>query len=298
MSESTINILITAIAGILTALITAIASIITKIQEKRFELEKLKLENELKISRNSRDKYNHKQDNNQQANIRYPEKINTKDIFSQINWIPTIAITLLTAAGTVAIMTFLSSLRSPSLNLLTLETIQFDYADSPTNHGWNIFEGDTTKITFEKISDSTVGNALKISTPSDNFYAMDYDLSPKVKEFGNFIDVVSKFDYDQNSFYTYISMTNASGKTQNGWLKFKIGKDKPLPYQKSTGEPEWLFYVNPVIFPNSDWVKMRIDLIKAVQETYGIDGWTYNKLLKFRIRGNLSIDSVTIFKND
>jgi len=186
---------------------------------------------------------------------------------------------------------------TPELRKMQLETIQFDYADPPMNHGWQLVEGNPQLITFEKLNDATVGNALKISSPSDNIYALDYILSPQSSEFGNSLELVANYYDAQTSFYVYVSMVNNNGDTQSGWLKLKIGKDQALPSQKTVGEQEWLLYVKPEAFLDQNWVQMQIDLTEAVQETFGKDGWTFKKLLRFRIRGNLWIDYITIYEN-
>jgi len=175
-----------------------------------------------------------------------------------------------------------------------LETIQFDYTDSPLNHGWAFIEGDSQKVVFEGINDVTVGKALQITTSDDNFYAIDYQLQSLSKELGNFLEIVANYPDDKSSLYAYVGMTNNNGDAINGWLKFKVGKEKALPSQKTTGEQEWLVYVYPDSFLDQHWVKMQIDLRKIVQETFGKDGWTFQKLIKFRIRGNLWIDSIEI----
>lgn len=186
---------------------------------------------------------------------------------------------------------------TPTPQSMILETIQFEYADPPTNHGWSLVEGDSQKIAFEEINDPAVGNAMKISSPADNIYALDYVLSPQSSEFGNFLEFTANYYDAQSSFYAYVSMTNNSGDMQSGWIKFKIGKDQALPSEKTVGEQEWLLYVTPEAFLDSNWVKMRVDLTKAVQETFGKDGWTFKKLLRFRIRGNLWMDHITIYED-
>ena len=176
-----------------------------------------------------------------------------------------------------------------------LDVIQFDYSDSPINHGWNFSEGDFQKVIFEEINDAAVGKALKITTSDDNFYAIDFDeFSLQGSEFGNFLEITAKFPDQSSSLYAYVSLINDTGDTSYGWLKFKVGKEQKLPSQKTTGEPEWLVYVYPESFLDQNWVKMQIDLNKTVQETFGKDGWSFHKLIKFRIRGNLWVDYIGI----
>ncbi len=54
-----------------------------------------------------------------------------------------------------------------------LETIHFDYTDSPVNHGWEIFDAQPT---WEHLADDFVGSALKISATEN--YAMDKQVAP------------------------------------------------------------------------------------------------------------------------
>lgn len=197
-----------------------------------------------------------------------------------------------TQTAEAKLATQLSSTATIQKNIL--ETIQFDYTDSPTNHGWNFNEGDLQEVIFEGINDATVGKALKITTSDGNFYAIDYELPLQTREFGNYLDIVVKYPDNRSSFYVYVIMTNNNGGKLSGWLSFKIGKEQTLPSQMTTGEQEWLVYVYPESFLDQNWVKMQIDLRKSVQETFGKDGWEFQKLIKFRIRGNLWIDSIVV----
>ena len=183
---------------------------------------------------------------------------------------------------------------TPAKQKNIVATVRFDYTDSPIDHGWNFIEGDLEQVFFESISDATVGKALKITTSDGNFYAIDYELPLQASEFGNFLDIIVKFPDNKSSLYTYVKMTNNNGDTSFGWLKFKIGKEQTIPSQKTTGEQEWLVYVYPEMFLEQDWVKMPIDLEKTVQETFGKDGWEFQKIIKLRVRGNLYIDSIEI----
>lgn len=182
---------------------------------------------------------------------------------------------------------------TPTTQKNILETIQFDYVDSPLNHGWNFIEG-TPYPTFEPVNDGSVGRALKITTPDDNFYAIDYELRPSTKAFGNFVEFVASYPDAKSSLYAFVELTNNHGETSYGWLRFMVGKEKVLPSQKITDEQEWLVYLYPESFLDQNWVKLQVDLSKIVQETYGKDGWLFQKIIKFRIRGNLWIDSIEI----
>ena len=196
------------------------------------------------------------------------------------------------------VLVYMLGLNSPeqTSNLLTLETIQFDYPDSPLQHDWKLVEGNTELIAFTQIVDPKVGNALRITSPEENFYGLDLELNPRVKEFGDYLEVVSRYDDESASIYTYIGMTRIDGAYQTGWLKYKLGEGGPLPSQKTTGENEWVLYLTPESFSNTNWVKLQVDLDQAVHDTYGTDDWSFDKLLKFRIRGNITIDNITIYE--
>ncbi|MBI5294252.1 MAG: hypothetical protein HY869_02170 [Chloroflexi bacterium] len=215
------------------------------------------------------------------------------------NWLITGMVALIFGAigyfiGTVLFGQNTATSVPPSQEKRVLETIQFDYTDSPLNHGWTLVEGDHEKVFFEGINDDTVGKAIKITTSDDNIYAIDYNLTFQTSEFGNFLEVVARYLDDKSSFYAYVRMINNNGDTLSGWLKLKVGKERILPSQKTTGEQEWLVYIYPQSFLDQNWVKMGVDLRKIVQETFGKDGWSFQKIIKFRIRGNLWMDSIEI----
>jgi hypothetical protein len=178
--------------------------------------------------------------------------------------------------------------------LTVLETIHFNYADSPLNHGWIFVDGDPNEVFFEEIDSNTVGKALKITTLADNFYGIDYNLKQTTSIFGNFIEIVANYPDQTSSFYVYVEMKNQKEETMYGWLNFKIGKADVLASQKSTGEQEWLVTIKPEEFLDQNWIKMQIDLEEVVQNTFGKDGWSFETINKLRIRGNISIDSIEI----
>lgn len=178
-----------------------------------------------------------------------------------------------------------------------LHTISFDDTDtiSPLDHGWVWVEGDPKQVVFKKLTDNTVGTALSISTEAGNFYALDYVMPPMAREFGDSFEIVAKFPDPAASIYACVGLSKEAKEARKGWIKFQIGQNMVFPSQKTSGEPEWLLRVPPAELLKGDWAKIRVDLKAATRQTFGTDEWEFNQLLKFRIRGNLSIDYIKVY---
>lgn len=222
----------------------------------------------------------------------------TRILHSPRLWVSLGAFALLATLFSVLLVYLFGLNAAAAPNLVALQTIQFDYSDSPLDHGWDVFDGNAEQITFENIADATVGKAVKISSPTENFYAIDYNINQVASELGDYLELVSRFDGENASLYVYVNMIRSDGsETQDGWLKLKPGKYRFAPSQQSQYSPEWLVFITPVLLPNSSWIKLQIDLRKCVQDTFGVDGWEFAIIRKFRMRGNISIDSITIYQS-
>ena len=179
--------------------------------------------------------------------------------------------------------------------LTSIQKIDFDYQDSPINHGWEIKEDcDETKIAIEHISDSFVDGALKVR--STVYYAMDYRVKPSA-QFGNAIEFVADFENDA-AIYAFVSLEHESNSATTGWLKFIVGDgdSKPVDVDTSVDGGEWQLYIQPTSHIGSNWFLFRVDLEDAVAQTFGNDGWKFQKLDKLRIRGNMALDYISICK--
>ncbi len=173
-----------------------------------------------------------------------------------------------------------------------LQRIDFDYQDSPTNHGWVLLESeaDETQLVIEPISDQFVGNAISISSPVR--YAMDFEVGLAAAQLGRVVEFVA--DLKGNAaIFALVSLERPDGSTLTGWLKLTTGKGQP----KLVDPDEWQLFIEPVSTKGGDWLLYRIDLQDAVMQTFGIDGWKFQQLEKFRIRGDLSLDYIHIFES-
>jgi hypothetical protein len=172
-----------------------------------------------------------------------------------------------------------------------IEKIDFDYQDSPTKHGWTLLESeaDETQLVIEHISDQFVENAISISSPVK--YAMEFEVGSAAAQLGKVVEFAANLDKNA-AFFVYVSLERDDGSTTNGWLKLTIGKGQPAPVDQD----EWRLFIQPVSTKGGDWLLYRVDLQDAVMETFGNDGWKFQQLEKFRIRGDLSLDYIHIFE--
>jgi hypothetical protein len=175
-----------------------------------------------------------------------------------------------------------------------LQKIDFDYTDSPMEHGWSLIEGDISGIVFDPISDNFVGDAIMINSPI--FYGMDYGIKSIIAKKVETMEFVANLEDESASIYAYVGLVRNSGKTSTGWLKFKPGEGNPVltSLQTSEGEDEWLVNIMPVSPLGNQWSQYRINIEDATEESFGQDGWHYQQLLKLRVRGNISIDYISL----
>ena len=178
-----------------------------------------------------------------------------------------------------------------------VQRIEFDYQDSPTRHGWTMVQGeaDETDLAIEHLSDPFVGSAISISSPLK--YGMDHQVGQAASQVGRIVEFVGALDR-QAAVYAWVGLKRDDGTTATGWLQFQVGSERPRSIALGTGsgEDEWLVYIRPVEHIGGDWLLFRVDLSEAVAQTFGGDGWSYEHLEKFRVRGSLSLDYIFIYK--
>lgn len=186
-----------------------------------------------------------------------------------------------------------------SMPLNPIERISFDYQGIPTGQGWKLIEGgdDKTQIVFESISDSVVGNAISIRTLNNYYYGMDYEVRPTASLLGKEIEFVGILESNAD-IYAFVILERDDKTITTGWLKFTPGTGKPQTVFSGagSGEDEWQLFIEPTTRVGGEWLLFRIDLEDAVESTFGKDGWHYQGLRKFRIRGDLSLDYISIYE--
>jgi len=211
----------------------------------------------------------------------------------QVWWVPIIA-ALITVAGLI-IMETIKKVPSPQPPTSTplqkrqpLEKISFDYWDSPDMHGWEIL--DQPPLMYKHITDGFVGESLEIS--SYEGHAIDYRVNSPAAGFGNIIEYVIKPDH-KTMVYTKIKVLSENNTTTKDiWLAFVPGAEKP---KRIYDGDEWTVYITPQQL-GGGWLLYQVDLKEVAKETIETDGWNLEKIIAFRLRGNLSIASITIYK--
>jgi hypothetical protein len=78
------------------------------------------------------------------------------------------------------------------------------------------------------------------------------------------------------------------------WLNISVGNDVPRPV-RSDPLHEWQIFISPEIL-DEGWLSLNINLPQHVNETYGKEGWRFNQLLGFRLRGEMTIAYIAIYK--
>jgi hypothetical protein len=162
-----------------------------------------------------------------------------------------------------------------------LQRIDFDYQDSPKNHGWQI-EGDPS---FSILP----GGVLDM--PLNQRYSMNYDVKPFACA-GTSMEFVARYEADNAAVYARVVIQRQNGSEHKGvWIKFKIGSQLAQPSQD--GSQEWVWYMQPTT-DSSGWAKFKVDLPDVIEQTFG-EGWTYRELKKFRLRGGLKIKHIAVY---
>ena len=154
---------------------------------------------------------------------------------------------------------------------------------------------DEAAITIEHVSDDFVGTAIAISSQIE--YGMDFKVGPAASQFGEVIEFVGSLENDA-AFYAFVGLEKDDGSVTTGWLKFKVGggRSQPVHLGTGTGHDEWQVSTRPLSREADQWLLFRVNLKDAVDQTFGNDGWRFLHLEKFRIRGNLALDYISVFE--
>ena len=175
------------------------------------------------------------------------------------------------------------------------DKIAFSYLpDAVQLHGWRIgVDGPETPLpTIRPLSDPDLGTALSLIGPSGA--RLDYDV-PEPARGSDLIDIVFA-ETGEMTFYVRLSVVRATGK-RSVWLAILPdtpgGTSEPKPL--GNGENEWHCYVRPTPGPGR-WSVMTVDLRDAVTRTFGKEGWTFDQLLGFRVRGTTYLGRIGLLR--
>jgi len=183
---------------------------------------------------------------------------------------------------------------TPTVTPTPLYTIDFNYSDSPLNHGWETVDiTDTTQLVVEPIVDEVVGNAIHLS--SSVWYGIDFNI-PQPAQSATVVEFVVDFNKGA-SIYTLVRLQD-SANTQSisaGWIKFSLGQGVPRNVGTSlVDQGEWEVFIQPVSHEGKEWFLYRADLMKAIEQTFGKNGWQFLQLKEIRVRGDLVLDRISL----
>jgi len=179
-------------------------------------------------------------------------------------------------------------------DLVTTE-IRFDYLpDGLTKHGWKPGYQDQAEPeagAYSSPNDAPVPGCLSIKTRLN--FALDYRLPPMVCD---------GLRFDAQYSETTMIFTEVSLKSRDGslfarrWIKYYVSSsgDNGMRAAVTEGSPnEYTLWWPATALPNR-WVSFDISLPEAVRHTWGNQGWAYEALNTFRIRGSLSISPIRL----
>jgi len=169
--------------------------------------------------------------------------------------------------------------------------VTFDYLpDSPANNGWTLHvDGENgSPPGFSAAQDSPTPGGIKIV--KNDRYALDYSVS-QTQSLANMVELYAKFEQGAY-FYLKVKLSSRDGsKVQNVWLAHIIGQGVPAKAFNN----EWKVPVQGDILENA-WVQFKLSIEDEISKTFGIDGWIFQELIGFRMRGSLSISSIILYR--
>jgi hypothetical protein len=118
--------------------------------------------------------------------------------------------------------------REPIKESALLQQIEFNYQDSPKNHGW-VIEGDPS-FSLQP------GGVLDIT--ARKLYSMHYEVKPLACS-GRLVEFVAKYEARNTAVYPRVAIQNLDGSEHKEvWLKVQIGPHPPKP---ARGSHEWIW---------------------------------------------------------
>jgi len=145
---------------------------------------------------------------------------------------------------------------------------------------------------FKSISDMYQGRVLNISATHIHQYYMQRQASTIESNCG-YVEFVVKKDNPVLYCNVHVRKNNSQEK-DNKWLNIKAGPGTSTPV-RSDPEHEWQVYV-PHRDLSGDWKVLQVNLPQHVHEAFGKNGWVFNQLHAFRIRGNITIAKIKVYR--
>ena len=140
-------------------------------------------------------------------------------------------------------------------------------------------------VTFQHGKDSKFGSYLTID--ASGRVRLDYDLEPACQIADAF--EISFRPTATSVFYARLGASGVQGAHTTRWICYKLGRSAPERLDPS----EWTVYTQPVEV-HGDWVRVHCDVGDQFKKSFGLEGMTLEHLSGFRLRGSMSIASITL----
>lgn len=170
--------------------------------------------------------------------------------------------------------------------------VVFDYfpQQSPLVNGWtsgkDVGSGGHTAFDSIQLPDGT--KALQMAGPATSFIEFEV---PHAFTMSDYFDIRLRLEGDF-TLYALCSLECENGERMEGWLIVIAGAEIPAPREGCT--TEWRYYVQPVDLEGG-WGTLRVAPEKAIAETFG---HRFRGLLRFRIRGSISLARISLGQYD
>jgi hypothetical protein len=173
-----------------------------------------------------------------------------------------------------------------------LQRITFNYEDDLSRHGWKIQRRDLLSLPFE--SDPQFGKFLKIESQNKSLAYLEHPFSANAAT-AAILEIVAKTD---NTTSIYVRAEVVAPNVQDPeeiWLKLTPRKVGTAEQGREVKPGEREFFLVPENLTDG-WQSIRVDLKSFVQVGWKIEGYQLSKIKYLWLRGNLSLASITAFK--
>ena len=182
--------------------------------------------------------------------------------------------------------TFVTLVVSVRLSRLLLDKIDSDGPERKLQESYS----STGNPVMTILQDGHLGNVVKIvgGYSSDELDWTIKSSAQKAKK----IEFIFK-NHGKLSFYLRVGMLSKNGVTSTTrWIKFDSTLTSPNTYTEKAPELGVPYDSKPLHSFN----KAEIDIAEAVRKSYGQGGWTYNKIMIFRLRCHQAVVKSISFK--
>jgi hypothetical protein len=174
-----------------------------------------------------------------------------------------------------------------------VERIDFDYLPkSPTSErgGWVLFtEGEPPKFNTANYLGEKALRVQKV-----DYYSLDRDVRTDSERPGRVVEYVTRLK-SEGVIYAHIYVQSKDhAKSEESWIQFRVETSRR---SKPHAGNEWVLYITPKDELKEGWQLFRENLIDATKQTFGKEGKSFERLIGFRLRGNLDLAYISVFES-